>query len=307
MTMKKTLLLMLMAVLCSVLVSATAANVKFTLPSPIVKDVPFYADLEMASQNEDVARIQLYVTSTGKNVDFLSSSLGIVWLSTSTVNQNEQLDSGKVWKYNVGPKGAVNDKTTSGTFKRVITIRAQTRVDDTLALTTTTPPDNIIAHYPDGASLGINLATSAMATVSSTCGDGVVGYLDGNTLGIKDGNDANEACDEGKDGSENNKNAAVGGCSADCKYIELGYSCTNTGFGERNSVCSPLPAADFFLAKMTVLLKTKTCYPTNDHPAKLYGFFCDADPDNNNLGKGQLIGLVGKALFEYTTAVFTTG
>ena len=326
MTMNKQLLLLALFVLVSsFFVAASAADVKFVLPSPIVRGVPFNFEVQMSSNAEAVARVQLYVTSTGKNVNFLSSGLGEVWLAASTVNQNEQQDGGKAWKYNVGPKGAVNENTAAGAFKRVITLRAQTNSDDTLTLTGTSPPDNIIAHYPDGASLGISLATSAVVTSLSACGDGVVGYFDdgvgGGTVnnGVKDGTETDEACDDGAaagSAATDNYAANKDGCSADCKVIDLGYRVSpgkSCSFGSYVCQLALMEPREFLIVKLTALLNGQ-CYPDCQHPGALYkntvtsspAITYDAEGKLSPQEKINLVVQVGTALREFFSQVVST-
>lgn len=284
-------------VILSVLVSALViadADVSFTVPSPIVKDVPFDISVEMNSNNDNVARIQLYTTSQSQQINFLSASRGS-WLPDSIVQKNEVLLGGKTWWYNIGPTAPNFESSTE--FKNVVTVRAQTKVDDTLQLT---PADNVVARYPDGSAINIIPTTQSIATSNSACGDGVVGYFDTNSNGIQEDTESREACDEGSE-SGVNKNAASGGCITQCTYVELGYSCTNTNFGDRNSACTRMSRKDFFLTKMNAFFNNQ-CYPTNTHPDKIYGWFCDNLTNNDIPSANTIIGAVSEALLTYLTS-----
>ncbi len=118
---------------------------------------------------------------------------------------------------------------------------------------------------------------SALITpVLSTCGDGVVGYVDVNKDGkyVPADGDVAEVCDTKLPGGE--------GCSDGCTYIKKEYrvkadvdinpatppktlgehkSCV---FGSYSCSLEALPARDLFLAKVGALLDGK-CFPYNEH------------------------------------------
>ena len=249
---------------------AFAADIQFVIPSIVVSDVPFPTTVQMKS-TDAVARIQIYTTSKDKNILFTSAGQGS-WLTGSLLNNNQALNGGQEWWYNIGPKGSVNDQ--SGNYKHVLVIYGKTIKVDTLKLRNT---DNLIAKYPDGSSLSLTVNQLIVNPVLSKCGDGVVGYIDTNQNGVKDANEQVEACDEGV-------NQGKGGCAVDCTYIQLGYKGSNCGFGSYSCVVSQMPPREFFLAKITALVNG-VCYPDNNHPQKLY---CNNNgegitkPDSNN-------------------------
>ncbi len=235
------------------------ADVQFVLPDPVVKNVPFHFDVQMKS-SEPVARIQFYVTGEKQGVVFQKSMVG-TWLSGTTINQNEVQDSGHVWKFNIGPKGTINDKSDS--YKNVVTLWSKVSTDDSLKLQ---GKDDLVAKFPGGESIKINSVASSFVVKDSICGDGVVGYLaDGVTP---------EACDT-KINPE--------GCSKDCSYIEGTHKIQGSGslalapqcaLGARQGECVlvKLEKLDLLSAKLDAIFGLKTngtpgCFPYKDHPS----------------------------------------
>lgn len=136
----------------------------------------------------------------------------------------------------------------------------------------------------------------------SRCGDGLLGYIDGNVQG-QDDNDPDERCDEGSAGGAN-RNQAPGGCAADCLSVELGYDCSSTA----PSVCSPLSPPEYFLKKVTALLRSQ-CYPDQQHPEALYcsqgtpALSYDANGKLSSPKKFYLLAQLGTALKEFFEGV----
>jgi cysteine-rich repeat protein len=96
--------------------------------------------------------------------------------------------------------------------------------------------------------------------LDSTCGDGVVGPLPTGITAYYGG--GNEQCDD------NNKDNGDG-CSSDCNYVEVGYTCSRTNFGDRLSSCNLLAPRALLIGKLTALINGQ-CYPDCQHPGALY-------------------------------------
>lgn len=274
---------LILVVLLMGFASAETATISYVPDTPVILDVPFNIHLSM-NADANVKNVKLY-SRAGDNLVFEQPLFrgGDYWLSQVTQVDNRLLELDKLWLFSVGPAGSAN--TAAGT-RKVATIKGRIKgltggIPNTgaVSLDANNAGNMEVGIFPQGTFTisGGNAVT--INTQLSSCGDGVVGYIDdsagGGTKdnGIKDGTEANEACDEGKDGLGNDKNVAVGGCSADCKYIELGSDCSNKQFGERNSVCAKIPAKEYFLVKLTALFNAQ-CYPLTTpictHPQALY-------------------------------------
>lgn len=241
---------------------------------PIVADVPFDVTVLMNTNNNEVLSYNLYVTSSDARAIFTSASRGQLFSGNDLdANSGSQLRN-TIYRYQVKPKvGYVGNSAAQAVS--IFTLR--TKISDIVPSTVELKrremaihADNVITPAESGVIISaINDATTTITPVLSTCGDGVVGYVDANSNGIKDTNDINEACDEGVDSDSNNKNYAAGGCSAQCTYIDLGYSCDNAQFGDRGSVCIQLSPKEFLIQKLTALIDGR-CYPNCNHPTALY-------------------------------------
>jgi len=278
--------------------------ISYETPDPntkIIKDVPFPVTVKLNSQGEQVSRIQLYLTSTDKNVKFLKSK-GLAMLSASTVNQNELKEEGNIWWYNVGPKGDLTG--ASEVPLAVITVEAKTTASK--AVLTLTDKDNKIYVFKKGdAVVNIPKGGYTITPQLSQCGDGVVGYFDTNTNGIKDAGEAEEVCDSA-DGKNTDDVTKVVKC-VDCKYVAIGYQPVNCGFGSYGCTIKKMTSQELFLARITALVN-KACYPDANHPA---AEFCkDKKPieyytDNKIEGERKLefIVQVGRILKEFFTGL----
>ena len=261
--------LVLFTVLLSASIYAANVEVKAYVPDKIVKDVPFDLTLSLNSQNQDVARIQLLVTSPAQNVLFSQGERGVL-LGTSTVNHNLALENGKIWKYNIGPQGSIRDK--SNVLETVFIVRGKASDDAQIILN---PRDNLVALYPTGASLPIDFNVLVISPSASICSDGVVGYVDTNADGLKSADEVNEACDGGAEG-----------CSADCTYVKRGYKATNCAFSSQQCVINKMEAKEYLTARLNALINGQ-CYPDCAHPEALYKS-ADGQPSIQYDAEGKL-------------------
>ena len=291
----------------------------------IVADVPFDVMVLMDTSQNDVLSYNLYVTSTDARATFSSASRGQLFPQNDLdSNSGPQIDN-TIYRYQVKPKvGYVGNSAD----KAVSIFNLRTKIPGTTASTvelkrggTAIHADNVITPAATGASISaINDMTREITPLLSRCGDGVVGYIESGTAdGIRqEATEPEEACDEGSDGTTNqNRNNAAGGCSAQCNYIELGYNCMNTKFGDRGSICSRLLPKEFLIQKLTALINGQ-CYPDCQHPQALYEDSATANTKEPRLQyirsadeqekltleqKIYMLGQMGTALSQFFSAV----
>lgn len=289
-------------------VLAQTATFTFDVPSPVVYDVPFTATMQVNSENINFIDYDLSVSSTTGRVSF----------ATAQLNRADQFQLVNTLS---GPQG-------SGTSYRIRTETNGNLLRSAQALPLFTLRNLFITGVQDddGSGIQFNILdapqsfTAAQSGVSFTlqpqlssmiapqlsrCGDEVVGYADANADGQRQGTEEQEACDDG------NTNAGDG-CAAQCNYVELGWQCGKTNFGDRESDCSELPAGEFLTQKLTALINGG-CYPQTTpactHPQVLYKSGSSATPqltydENGKLDTSEkiyLITQISTALREFFT------
>lgn len=278
-----TIIIGMVAILLMGIVFAAPADITYTVPTPVVSDVPFLIDVNVNAGTIPFTEFDLSFTSNPSGVVFESHSPNYFTVHPLTGTHSN------MYRYYTTATGATQI-STGQLFQLLAHIQGTTTSQITLAAGS---PSTITQSIGYGA-LAVSSTPSAPFTpVLSVCGDGVVGYIDANNNRIKEGTEANEACDDGNINPND-------GCSATCTYVGLGYSCTNTAFGDRNSVCTAMSRKDFFLAKMNALFNNQ-CYPTDTHPNVIYEWFCDSDTSSNVPSAAAMISAVGDALVTYLT------
>ena len=247
------------------LAAAQEAAFTFVLPSPVIYGVPFAAEVQVDSDNINFIDYDLSVGSSSNRVSFSAAQL-----SRADPFQLAAALSGS-------PGGGASYRVRTETNGNVMSSSAATRLF-TLS--------NLYLSGQEGTDAnGLELlfsATSQSITAAqsgttftlqpeesmsfspeiSVCGDGVVGYADTNSNGIEDEGESREACDDGNGVDKD-------GCAAQCDYVELGWECRNTEFGQRQSECTKLQAREFLIQKVTALVNGE-CYPDCAHPQALY-------------------------------------
>ena len=277
----KTIFIFLLVLMMSIsFAAAFPVDITYTAPVPMVADVPFTLTVNMRTNSQPVLSYNLFVTSTDTTrARFTNPSRGILFSNNLLSSNSGSLDNGATFRYQVQPH--VSDVANTATSTPLFTL--QTRIPGLTATSVQLKragaaihSDNAITAQAAGSSVEITDAPLATTPEISICGDGVVGYVDTDRDGMEDsGQEVREACDEGSTGVNNNN--APGGCSALCTYIELGYDCTNKQFGNRLSVCRPIPPKDFLIQKLTALIQGQ-CYPYCTHPAALYKSATSTNP-----------------------------
>lgn len=267
-----------LALLPVVLGVTGTADITFTVPTPVVYDVPFTAVVNLNTNGVAIIDYDLSVGSTDNRISF-----GAGLTRADTFQFVPGLSGLFSTYYRV--RTETNGNTLIGTANNLFTltnVNIENKIDnDRTQLTLLTTPQRSVTAEPGSTITSVNPVSSSLIQPQlSTCGDGVVGYVDNGAdagpgtanNGRRDGTEPYEACDEGSDAS-GNKNLASGGCAAFCNYIELGWDCTNKEFGDRLSVCPKIPPKVFLIQKLTALINGQ-CYPQTfpvcTHPAALY-------------------------------------
>ncbi len=298
--MKRLLLLGMALMMVVSLAAAQTADFNFVVPTPIIYDVPFDVQLQVNTDGEEFIDYDLSVGSTSGQVTFSSG------LRRADPFQFVESLSGPHGgaSYRVRTETNGNTMTTSvlTTLFTLTNIKFQGTAP-AASFTLLPLPQRSITPATSGRTFTITAPDSISITPQlSSCGDGVIGYIDANNNGIEDLGEKREACDTAVSGGAD-------GCSAACDYINLGWKCTNTDFGSRNSVCTQLTPQQFFLEKTTALINAE-CYPKAEHPDALY---CkeDGTPTLSYDPAGKLslaekinlIAQVGTALKNFFTAI----
>lgn len=249
--------LMLMS---TIALAETLATVSFTVPTPVVYGVPFSVGVNVDARMADGGAIpftefDLSLMSTDGRVRFTEYSPALFTVHGSTgaypggyryytiaTGETRTSIGGELFRLT----GMV-DAPTNPLLEETITIMLDPQKTGTI--TSSIGYDNLRI---------LSAASSPFTPALSRCGDGVVGYEDTNANGMRDSGERVESCDDGNDLDND-------GCSSIC-WEELGWRCNNQQFGNRNSICNRLPEVDYFLEKISALLKGN-CYPSADHPS----------------------------------------
>lgn len=255
-TIKKELLLILFIVLVTAAYALAQDDAVITYTTenqaaglPIVPGVPFiiHANMQITPATANVKSLKLYTKSTG-GVTLLSGNYRGpgTWLSSITPDDDGPVSS-TLWLYALSPTG---DVESSATVKRITNIRASAASSGTVDVDSSA--QNEIGKAPSGT---FSLTSTALSVSPTTtrCGDGVIDFS------------AGEICDD---------QGAANGCSNTCTYVELRYSCSNTGILQNlKSTCTRLEAKAYLVAKLTALFNAQ-CYPLTTpictHPQVLY-------------------------------------
>lgn len=300
MKIKKIILLTVIFVfVLSVFAVADTATLTYSIPGPVVSDVKFDINLQMNADN-NVKNIKLYTKSGSSRVDFITATRAD-WLTNMPAPDVRLLDSNKVIFYSVGPDGSKNQSAAN---KKVATITAKIKgiAGDTILLDTSRA--NEVGIYPQGTFSLSGGGAVPVTPALSACNDGVVGYFDNGTTadstkvnnGIKDTGEKDEVCDKKLfDG--------VTGCSDNCTYIKIDWTCPNQPGDVYTSSkkCTKKDSLDAFVDRIKkILAKTGShCYPDDTHPNKVY---CDLNTLPAALKKTTQIGHVAAALAAFFTA-----
>lgn len=298
-TIKRLFMSFLLVVVVAAAVQAQTASFSFVVPAKVIFDVPFSVQLQVHTEGEEFIAYDLSVGTDTQQATFGNGlSRGDSFLLNALTQNN-----GQSYRVVTDTNGNVMKTSAPTTLLTFTDVRFQgTGTGGTFILLA--QPRKII-HSTAGKSYTLSLIDSSIITPSlSTCGDGVVGYDDANSNGIKDSGETNEACDDGNDaGSSSADNYAANkdGCSADCKVIDIGYACTNTAFGSSNSACTKMDKVELFRTKMNAFFAGQ-CFPNTSHPGRIYTFFCDSGKTFQQLKTSQIIGAFKEALVEYITS-----
>ena len=321
--MRKQLLLYLVLFIISVATAHAAgtATLSYELDTQgtsntvIVKDVPFYTYLKMSvtadNPNNNVRDLLLHTQGAGfiAGEPVFIQGLRGDWLPRAGNPDQNKLLSDNVWQYMFTAAHGTVD-TTKNVPKVVVKLQLRA-----------TSPGDIKLDETKSNSVGGNIESFTIGQVTpqnvdpqpSKCGDGVVGYFDGNTPDKKDGDDKIEVCDvPNADGTQKT------GCH-DCQYIEIGYTQVynpfgDCSFGSRTCNVIAMDPRGLLLAKVQALI-IGDCYPYCQHPGALYAQCRDGSAKENCRsdqriavtsqtstdlrGKIKLVALLAQALSEY--------
>lgn len=308
----------LFIVLFSLLAGSVAAAVQMKVVTPafVVSDVPFLIGVQFHTGGQAIGSAQAAVKAAN-SPDTLAQFTGASQCSGCLDNNLLEIYSGtdngkpaRILKSN----GKVSvTYTTSAFTQNFYTITAESILGTgqntrSEKIELVLGPTNTYMKDADGNSLAFEATTpvvyeSAYEVRRPECGNGVVDYFDTDVDNSFDDTEQQEACDDGNkagSSSANGYSSGKDGCSSDCKVVDLGYTCSGTALGDRNSACTTIKRAPFFLAKMDALF-TGQCYPNNQHPGRVYTEFCDDKRTLDNLTTGELISKIADALLIYLT------
>ncbi len=290
MTLLTTLMLLFSLGVVEAVVAPDDVDIRFTLAdaavnpdiaNSVVADVPFSTMASMNTNGINILSYNLYVTSNNPLLRYSGAIRGELFPQNDLDANNGPQDGGITYRYQVKPK--VGYDANAAEFRSLFTLAAQVEgLGPAVISLKTNPqtihPDNVVTPSEAGRSAQIRQEALAVQPVLSRCGDGVVGYYDDGAAGgilnngIKDGGEKDEACDDGNTvgSSADEKYASKkDGCSSDCRFVDIGYQCSNTQFGSRRSVCAPIPPKQLLIEKITALVGEE-CYPNQYHPGAFY-------------------------------------
>ncbi len=237
------LLLLSLLLLLAAATLAAPAEISFTLPEKIVSDVPFTIAVDVDARQIPFTEFDLLFMSDGQKVTFLSHSPNYF-----TVHPLTGAYSGG-YRYYTTATG-----TTSTSTGQLFTLQSKA-TSGPVRITLDSAKGQTITASIGYDALVVGGTPSEQKQVSrSTCGDGVVGYFDTNTNGIKDVTEPVEACD------------ADEGCH-NCAYIEVGYKGTNCVFGSTQCAVAKMAPRELLKERLNALLDAQ-CYPQAQHPQK---------------------------------------
>jgi len=248
----------------SMVMAATEGGLYIQVPTPVVKGIPFNLNLEIKTTFQDGVAVKagsadLYligVSGMQSNLPSNRVTNDNYFLRRITPERNGYV-SGSLTVWNFYLPTTLLPEEVTGNFKQECEATLENKILTTLKVTlpdTERTEQYTFSINPDNTRItkcgGDNLVWVAdpktIRPTDSICGDGVVDTRAG----------YNEKCDDGNTNDED-------GCAADCKYVELGWTCVNTNFGDRydpTKPCTRMSATDLFLAKAKSILN-KQCYP----------------------------------------------
>lgn len=264
--------------------STDTALITFTFSSPIVYDIPFAIDVH-SNVNDGLTpfiEFDLAITSDTRQVVFGSPSPELAKpLAVHPLTGKYVGDTG--YRYYATATGAT--LTSAGTLtpgSALFTLQAKIQggTSPSVILLDPAGQNSITASLGYDALTVSPMASTTITPAFSRCGDGIVGYVDGNNNGIKDVQEVQEACDSALPGGD--------GCSSDCSYIRASYRIQGTEdlaaqqqctFGSTSCSLEQLPNLSRFLALMKAIFSSEfpSCFPYVGHPQAEAAFSGERD------------------------------
>ena len=261
---------------------ADKVGVTYSTSTPIVADIPFPLTVNLNTNSMPTLSYNLFVTSTDGKLIFLDAYKGNLF-SSNDIAASSPLEGGKLYRFQVKPKVGYDGVSKDAQSLFVVNTKLQGLVASSSQLkldaTGKVHVDNKITPSENGKSAEITQTPFLITPQPSSCGDGVVGYIDDGVVdkskannGVKDAGEVNEVCDTSYFDAQGIKQPNVG-CNSDCKYIQKEYRVKgfktlgekqSCDFGSYSCELQALPARDLFLAKVGALLDGK-CFPYNEH------------------------------------------
>ena len=252
---------------------ADSAMITFSVPSPVVADVPFSVDVLVNAANGHTPFTEFDLSFTPAIFTGHQRNLFTVHPSTGIYATG--------YRYSTTATGITMSSSTSGTTLLFFLDANVQGITPFQVGLDTTQIHTITASIGYDALTVTSTPSASITPAPSVCGDGVVGYFDTGTgantdNGRQDAGELPEACD-----------SISSGCVG-CQYIAIGYKATLCGFGSRTCQVTPLSPRDLLREKLNALLDG-TCYPVapTAHPNPLY---CeDSVPTDTDLTKDDFI------------------
>ncbi len=252
--MKKLLFMGIMLISLFASMAAAAerpAAFSFVIPSPVVYDVPFSVQLQVDTDGFNFIDYDLSTGTSDGSATFSGVTRADQFQLVSVLSGLQ--DGGAYYRVRTETNGGVFSASSARTLLTYNDVKISGIGEGGTTFVLQTVPLRTVTSDTAGDTFAISSNSASVTALLSRCGDSVVGYEDINSDGIKQQTESQEACDDGN---------TVGGdgCAADCRYIDLGYSCTFTNFGGRDGRCTPLNPVDYALVRITAILKQQ-CYP----------------------------------------------
>ncbi len=261
--MKRQLLLLLglLVMMMSAVGYASTATVTLTAPSVVVYDVPFYTSVGMSADAPFIEYDLNFGSDTTKAI-FLDHT---GWAFTYNGKLSGVKDAGASYRMFTEADGKqLNALTVNVRSKFTPASVADTKL--------VLKDGSKFTPAPGYSAFTLDAKPSAVIKpVISSCGDGVVGYVDTDKNGVFDaGKEKQEACDTKLPGGD--------GCSADCTFVKKEYRVkgfetlakkSSCDFGSYSCVLEKLKSRELFLAKTDALIKGD-CFPYNEHVDAAY-------------------------------------
>ncbi len=259
--------------MCATVVVAEEVVVSYSTSTPTVADVPFPLVVNLNTKGLPTLSYNLFLSSTDGKIVYLGAGKGSLF-SLNDIAASSAIDGGKVYRFQVKPKVGYDGTSSQSTSLFVANTQLAGLQKSSVQLKMDGAKihgDNGVTPSAAGKKADISQTVLEITPVLSSCGDGVVGYIDTDKNGIFDKDkEKAEACDIKLPGGD--------GCSVGCTYIKKEYRVkgfetlakkSSCDFGSYNCGLDKLLPRELFKAKVTALVDG-SCFPYDEHADAVY-------------------------------------